>query len=82
MHGYLKELKFDTIGGKLSVILISWRSWHFAGTRYLKWGLNEKGKVANFVETEQILYSHKSLENKPIISSFVQIWGSVPLFWT
>jgi hypothetical protein len=62
--------------------MIARRSRHFAGTRYLKRGLNEEGKVANFVEVEQIVYSAKSKDNKPIISSFVQVRGSVPLFWT
>ena len=42
----------ETVGGRMSMILIARRSWHFAGTWYLKWGLNEKGKVANHVETE------------------------------
>jgi hypothetical protein len=63
--------------------LISRRSRHFAGTRYLKRGLNEDGKVANFVETEQIVYvHHSSFDDKPVVSSFVQIRGSIPLTWT
>lgn len=62
--------------------MIARRSRHFAGTRYLKRGLNEIGKVANFVELEQIVYSQKSKDDKPLVSSFVQIRGSVPLFWT
>lgn len=64
------------------MILIARRSRHFAGTRYLKRGLNEEGRVANFVEIEQIVYSHKSRDDKPLISSFVQIRGSIPLFWS
>ena len=46
-----------------------------AGTRYLSRGLDEDGNVANFVETEQLLIY------KDFIYSFVQIRGSVPLFW-
>ena len=38
-------------------------------------GVNDDGHVANFVETEQLI----SLESS--CSSFVQIRGSVPLFW-
>ena len=38
-------------------------------------GTNDDGHVANFVETEQIIY----LDNE--VSSFVQTRGSVPLFW-
>jgi hypothetical protein len=42
---------------------------------YLKPGLDENGNVANFVETEQIVFY------KSICCSFVQIRGSVPTFW-
>ncbi|XP_054709213.1 synaptojanin-1-like [Uloborus diversus] len=46
-----------------------------AGTRFNVRGTNDEGCVANFVETEQVIY----LDNK--ICSYVQIRGSVPLFW-
>ncbi|CAN4089200.1 unnamed protein product [Withania somnifera] len=60
--------------------LIARRSRHYAGTRYLKRGVNEKGRVANDVETEQIV-----LEDVPVgcpvqISAVVQNRGSIPLF--
>lgn len=45
------------------------------GTRYNARGLDDEGNVANFVETEQILYY------KNYIFSFTQIRGSVPVFW-
>lgn len=38
-------------------------------------GTNDDGHVANFVETEQIIY----LDNE--VTSYVQTRGSVPLFW-
>lgn len=46
-----------------------------AGTRYLARGLDDEGNVANFVESELILSYRGRLY------SFVQIRGSVPLFW-
>lgn len=46
-----------------------------AGTRYNARGVNDNGDVGNFVETEQILIT----ENR--VSSFVEIRGSVPVFW-
>ena len=46
-----------------------------AGTRYLSRGLDDDGNVANFVETEQLLIYRDQ------VYSFVQIRGSVPLFW-
>lgn len=56
-------------------VLISRRSQNRAGPRLLKRGINTQGHVANYVETEQIIY------NDDIISSFIQIRGSVPLKW-
>ncbi|KAI5713687.1 hypothetical protein M8J76_003515 [Diaphorina citri] len=60
----------------LSLILISRRSRFRAGTRYKRRGLNPEGHCANYVETEQII-SYKSHA-----VSFVQVRGSVPLFWS
>jgi phosphatidylinositol 3,5-bisphosphate 5-phosphatase len=57
---------------KISLVLIARRSRYMAGPRYLKRGINEGGDVANFVETEQIVYCHNvSFDNKPVMSSFV-----------
>ena len=65
------------------MVLIARRSRYMAGPRYLKRGINEEGNVANFVETEQIVYNHNtSFDNKPVMSSFIQVRGSIPLFWT
>jgi len=82
IHGYINCSNFDINSQLVNVIMIARRSRHFAGTRYLKRGLNENGRVANFVEVEQIVYSQRSTDDKPIVSSFVQIRGSVPLFWS
>lgn len=38
-----------TRGTLFNVIIVSRRSRHHAGTRYIKRGINEKGFVANFV---------------------------------
>jgi hypothetical protein len=46
-----------------------------AGTRYNARGVNDNGDVGNFVESEQILITSSR------VSSFVQIRGSVPVFW-
>ncbi|KIK71360.1 hypothetical protein GYMLUDRAFT_148807 [Collybiopsis luxurians FD-317 M1] len=76
-------------GRHMQLALISRRSRFRAGTRYFRRGVDHEGHVANFNESEQILlvehqnttgavragddFSHKF--------SFVQIRGSVPLFW-
>jgi len=50
--------------------------------RYLRRGVNEKGRVANDVETEQIVFEDVP-EGLPIkISSIIQNRGSIPLYWS
>ncbi|CAN4084925.1 unnamed protein product [Withania somnifera] len=44
-------------------------------------GVNEKGRVANDVETEQILFEDVREDFPVQISSVVQNRGSIPLFW-
>mgnify|MGYP001190028272 CR=1 FL=1 len=56
--------------------IISRRQAARAGTRYKRRGVDEDGKVANYVETEQIILYHT------YALSFVQIRGSKPVFWS
>eukprot|EP01100_Stratorugosa_tubuloviscum_P015740 TRINITY_DN929_c2_g2_i1.p1 TRINITY_DN929_c2_g2~~TRINITY_DN929_c2_g2_i1.p1 ORF type:complete len:929 (-),score=337.46 TRINITY_DN929_c2_g2_i1:86-2872(-) len=86
-HGYFQQNKCTGPTGQIFYIcLIARRTRHFAGTRYLKRGVNEQGHVANDVETEQIIF-HLPMGNsfKPCLgahlSSYVQIRGSIPLYW-
>ncbi|XP_054675112.1 synaptojanin-2 isoform X1 [Grus americana] len=60
---------------KAKACLISRISCERAGARFHIRGVNDDGHVSNFVETEQTIYLDDD------ISSFVQIRGSVPLFW-
>ncbi|EHB03587.1 Synaptojanin-2 [Heterocephalus glaber] len=55
--------------------LISRISCERAGARFHTRGVNDDGHVSNFVETEQTIYMDDG------VSSFIQIRGSVPLFW-
>lgn len=57
------------------LILISRRSRYRAGTRFKRRGIDQNGKCANYVETEQILKFNNH------IVSFVQVRGSIPVFW-
>lgn len=66
---YTAPLEYD-IG------IISRRNRNRAGTRSKKRGLEQSGACANFVETEQFL------EFKPHIVSFVQVRGSIPVYWS
>ncbi|CAD6343498.1 unnamed protein product [Miscanthus lutarioriparius] len=72
--------KFSISGKDIMLTLIARRSRHYAGTRYLKRGVNEKGRVANDVETEQIVY--EAVPGPTEVSSVVQNRGSIPLFWS
>lgn len=82
VYGFFKQVTLSLSGRDFVLTLIARRSRHYAGTRYLKRGVNEKGRVANDVETEQIV-----LEDVPVgcpvqISAVVQNRGSIPLFWS
>ncbi|KAG4031786.1 hypothetical protein MFRU_008g01450 [Monilinia fructicola] len=61
--------------------LISRRSVKRGGLRYLRRGVDEEGNTANGVETEQIL-SDSTWAPSSKIHSFVQIRGSIPLFFS
>ena len=65
--------------------LISRRSRYRAGTRYFRRGIDEDGNVANFNETEQIIFVDNpgsgEEQKPPHILSYVQTRGSVPLYW-
>jgi len=76
IQGYVQDFAVFLNEQKVVVVLITRRSCKKAGTRFLMRGLDDEGHVANFCETEQILYyQHFCL-------SHVQVRGSVPLFWT
>lgn len=82
VYGFFKQATLSVSGREFKLTLIARRSRHYAGTRYLKRGVNERGRVANDVETEQIVFENVS-EGCPMqISSVVQNRGSIPLFWS
>ncbi|MFS7992147.1 putative SAC domain, polyphosphoinositide phosphatase Fig4 [Helianthus anomalus] len=82
VYGYFKQVKISIGEKDFKLTLVARRSRHYAGTRYLKRGVNEKGRVANDVETEQIVFEDVP-DGCPVqISSVVQNRGSIPLFWS
>ncbi|AEY97456.1 FAFL228Wp [Eremothecium gossypii FDAG1] len=68
---------FPTYIGSLPVwvTIISKQSWRRAGTRFNARGIDDEANVANFVETEFIMYSND------YCYAFTEIRGSVPIFW-
>ncbi|KAL9616124.1 MAG: hypothetical protein Q9160_008980 [Pyrenula sp. 1 TL-2023] len=59
-----------------SLTVISRLSSRRAGTRFNSRGIDDDGNVANFVETETIFWHPTG-----VCFSYVQIRGSVPVFW-
>ncbi|KAJ9650421.1 Inositol-1,4,5-trisphosphate 5-phosphatase 1 [Neophaeococcomyces mojaviensis] len=59
-----------------TLTVISRLSARRAGTRFNARGIDDDGNVANFVETETIFWSPTG-----ICFSYVQVRGSVPIFW-
>ncbi|XP_064954056.1 phosphoinositide phosphatase SAC2-like isoform X2 [Musa acuminata AAA Group] len=82
VYGYFKQVKLSICGKDFWLTLIARRSRHCAGTRFLKRGVNEKGRVANDVELEQIVFEDISKGVPAEITSIVQNRGSIPLFWS
>ncbi|KAG8076962.1 hypothetical protein GUJ93_ZPchr0006g41741 [Zizania palustris] len=80
VYGFFKQDKLTISGKDIMLTLIARRSRHYAGTRYLKRGVNDEGEVANDVETEQIIFD--DMLGPRQISSVVQNRGSIPLFWS
>ncbi|KAJ3500497.1 hypothetical protein NLJ89_g9770 [Agrocybe chaxingu] len=79
-------------------VIVSRRSRYRPGLRYQRRGIDDEAHVANFVETETIMRVEASSlasyllsssdsvtiqrEKKENIFAYVQIRGSIPLFWT
>lgn len=91
IHGFIDQANISVYGRKFYITIIARRSHHFAGARFLKRGVNDKGNVANKIETEQIVSDmlitsfhdpKYGFYNNPRYTSFVQHRGSIPLYWT
>jgi phosphatidylinositol 3,5-bisphosphate 5-phosphatase len=83
IHGFLRQktVRLES-GDTLKYTLIARRSRLFAGTRYLRRGVDSDGFTANEVETEQIITRKLDGDRKVYrSSSLCQIRGSIPLYW-
>ena len=84
-HGYFEQTQCVAFGRRIVLTLIARRSRLFAGTRYLKRGISNRGNVANDVEVEQVLTGfdkNTGLPDAGCYASYVQNRASIPLFWT
>mmetsp|Transcript_12774 Transcript_12774/g.21586 ORF Transcript_12774/g.21586 Transcript_12774/m.21586 type:complete len:331 (-) Transcript_12774:1912-2904(-) len=75
VQGYIEQARATFDRRPIEVMLISRRRYQMAGARFISRGIDDNSNVANFVESELILtYERHSY-------SFVQVRGSIPLFW-
>lgn len=93
MFGMMSITSATIKGTPLTFVLITRRSRHRAGTRYLSRGIDDEGHVSNFNEAEQTIVLNDSAgsgavsNGKPVgapetqVLSYVQTRGSVPVFW-
>ncbi|RKP04477.1 SacI homology domain-containing protein, partial [Thamnocephalis sphaerospora] len=91
VHGFVNQTNLSILGHDIYLTLIARRSRHFAGTRFLKRGVNDQGYVANDVETEQIVHDTRFTSmhqpggrpySNPGYTAYVQHRGSIPLNWS
>ena len=82
IYGYFGQSVCNIKGLRLIISVIARRNRNYAGVRFLKRGISEDGNVANDVETEQILEEISTTwSDRPKISSYLQIRGSIPISW-
>ena len=75
IHGFVSINQVTIAGSKIVWAIVSRRSTQRCGTRMFVRGGDERGHVANYVETEQLV------EVGGAVTSFVQTRGSIPLVW-
>lgn len=75
IRGFAETFQTNMKDQPALVTIISRQSWKRAGTRYNSRGIDDDSYVSNFVETEYITYTNK------ILYSYLQIRGSIPVFW-
>src|SRR3989338_1438286 len=76
IDGFISVTDVQTSDGVVTYAMISRRGCQRAGARYYVRGADPLGNVANFAETEQLVVKEH------VISSFVQVRGSIPMLWT
>ncbi|KAJ8324712.1 Inositol-1,4,5-trisphosphate 5-phosphatase 1 [Batrachochytrium dendrobatidis] len=75
IQGFVGLTNVSSSSGKWQFGIISRMGCNRAGTRFNARGINDDGYVSNFVETEFLMLNEKYW------TSFLQIRGSVPVFW-
>ncbi len=81
-YGFVDSATIKNFAFPFSIHIFARRSRFYAGTRYLKRGVNEEGKTGNFVEVEQVVEDLRIQTTGMIsASSYVHVRGSIPVLW-
>ena len=85
VHGFFAQQLLRHSHQDVLVTLLARRSRHYAGTRYIKRGVNAAGHVANEVESEQVVEVTDSrstwFNTGASYASVLLLRGSIPLYW-
>ncbi|ETV84769.1 hypothetical protein H257_03867 [Aphanomyces astaci] len=79
INGFVKVVKGVVMAANTAPVdffFFTRRSWHRVGTRFNVRGVDKDGHCANFSETEMIVQ-----KGDGGLCSYVQIRGSIPLYW-
>lgn len=77
VYGFVGTRRMRCERGEFYLTLVSRRSRRRAGTRYITRGVDGRGDVANFVESEQVVWK----EGSGVGVGYLVIRGSIPVFW-
>ena len=75
IRGFAETFITQVKNVKVAMTIVSKQSWKRAGTRFNARGVDDEANVANFVETEYIMYCNS------YCYAFTEIRGSIPVFW-
>ncbi|KAL7415255.1 Endonuclease/exonuclease/phosphatase [Mrakia frigida] len=76
IQGFVSSVVINAPGGQaINLAVVSRLSWRRAGTRFNTRGVDDEGNAAAFVETETVFSAGD------VTMSWVQVRGSVPVFW-
>lgn len=75
IQGYIAVFEAELADGVVRYCLITRRSTKRAGTRFYSRGIDDQGHVANFAETEQLIFF------LDFVAVHLQLRGSVPIFF-
>ena len=82
INGFFSLRTISDYDEEFNFVLVARKDSRRSGMRFLVRGSDNNGNVANFAETEEIVIVSDKKDQKNIeVLSYLQIRGSIPLFW-